>query len=74
MSPTSLVPFEPDFTLNEKFSYVANKFMQIGSPPKNPDIMLANPNTFDYLSVYPKSPYPKYLFPLLSNSCKYKNC
>lgn len=48
--------------------------MQIGSPPKNPEIMLANPSTFDYFYVYPKSPSPKYRFPLLSNYCKYRNC
>lgn len=48
--------------------------MQIGNPPKQPDSRLAKAKVFDYLSVYPRSPSPKYLFPRLSNSCKYKNC
>jgi hypothetical protein len=48
--------------------------MQIGKPPKNPEMMLANPNTFDYCYVSPKVPSPKYRFPLLSNYYRYRNC
>lgn len=47
MSPTNLVPLYPAFMLKEKFQQVANKFMQMGKPPKSPDTKFAMANTLD---------------------------
>lgn len=49
-------------------------FMQIGNPPKQPDIILATAKTFVSVVISPNEPSFLYLFPLLSNSYKYKNC
>lgn len=48
--------------------------MQIGRPPRHPDIRFAKANVLDYFYVSPRSPSPKYRLPLLSNSCRYRNC
>lgn len=48
--------------------------MQIGSPPKQPEIKLATASVLVSVVISPKFPSFLYRFPLLSNYSKYKNC
>ena len=46
----------------------------MGKPPRQPEIALERASTRLYLRISPRFPPPPNLFPLLSNSYKYKNC
>jgi len=72
--PTHFVPLKPWALLKAKFSYVPKMLTQIGRPPKTPEIKLATARTLVSVVTYPRSPSFLYLFPLLSNSSRYKNC